>query len=77
MRLAQAELDALSLLASIPDGAEMNIAPIEDRRMWLGIGYCVGRGYAAYRGSDHYRITPVGRAALRELTKPQQWGSET
>jgi hypothetical protein len=33
-----------------------------DAEYALGLGYCVGRGWATYRGDWHFRITPAGRA---------------
>ena len=60
MRLAQAQKDALRLLAE--DGGEVSLRPYESN-IWLGVGYCVAKGWAVYRGDDNYMITPRGLAA--------------
>lgn len=63
MYLEQAKNEALELLAS--SDAELSIEPYA-RQVWLGIGYCVAKGWAVYRGNNHYNITTDGLAAYRE-----------
>lgn len=60
MRLAQAQKEALNLLAE--DGGEVSLRPYE-QYIWLGVGYAVAKGWATYRGDDHYCITPLGLKA--------------
>jgi hypothetical protein len=67
MRLENAKIDALKRLASTD--REVKLSALDDgRTIWLGMGYCVGKGWAVYRGDDCYMITTEGRKALRELT---------
>lgn len=61
MILESARKAALSLLTSVPGDAEIHIGNIEDPEVWLGMGYCVGRGLATYRGDNCFQITPAGR----------------
>lgn len=67
-RLEQAKLGALKRMAD--SGKEVRLSALGDSRtLWLGMGYCVGAGWAVYLGDDHYMITLEGRKALRELTE--------
>lgn len=57
-RLAEAGERGLRLTAGMSQG------------LWLGVGFCVAKGWATYRGDDEYQITPAGGrelAALRRL----------
>ena len=67
MHLENAKMKALHRLAI---GGEVRLSSVDDgRRIWLGVGYCVGKGWAVYRGGDCYEITSSGRAALRSLSE--------
>lgn len=67
-KLEAARKNAIDLLASLPEGTELWVDDIEDHRasgraeLMLGLGLCIGKGHAVYRGDGHYRITPNGRA---------------
>lgn len=65
-RLAEAHGRALKILAEIPKGANLNISDFDDEEFWLGIGLCVGKGHAVYRGDWCFRITDAGRSALTQ-----------
>ena len=64
MLLEEAKDGALQLLAE--DGGEVSLGPY-DQHIWLGVGYCVAKGWATYRGDNHYRITAAGVRAYKEL----------
>lgn len=64
MRLKKAAREALELLADVPKNAEVSIAGVENQLLWMGMGYCVGMGYAQYRGAYDFRITDDGRKHL-------------
>ena len=68
MILVSSIKDALGLLASLPErkhGA-VSIQFVEDQHVWLGMGYCVAKGYAVYRGGYEFKMTPKGRKFLAE-----------
>ncbi len=58
--LEKAIVEARDLLAE--DGGEVSLRPYE-QHIWLGVGYCVAKGWATYRGDDHYCVTPAGLQA--------------
>jgi len=60
MRLTQATNEALELLAK--DGKEVAIN-LYSRPIWLGVGYCVAKGWAVYHGEDMYMVTDAGLKA--------------
>jgi hypothetical protein len=64
--LEAAHLAALAVLAQLPEGSELFLgapmATADYANLALGLGYCVGSGEAVYRGENHYRVTPAGRA---------------
>ena len=64
--LTKAHGRALKVLAEIPGDCNLNISDFDDEEFWLGIGFCVGKGYAVYRGDWCFRITDAGRAALSQ-----------
>lgn len=64
MILDSAKSQALQMLGDTPKGAELSIAGVEDQEIWLGMGYCVGKGLATYRGSYCFQITDSGRSML-------------
>ncbi len=37
--------------------------------LWLGVGFCVAKGWAVYCGGDTYKVTPAGRLELAELRR--------
>ena len=57
--LEKAKREAIELLLSLPTDrpdAELSIAGIEDPTVWLGMGWLVGYGFAAYRGGYSFRF---------------------
>lgn len=69
MILAAATKDALELLATVPKTSRgprtlLSIENVEDQHLWLGMGYCVAKGYAVYRGGYDFRMTTKGRKFL-------------
>ncbi len=69
-RLAVAQADALAVLDAMPDGFELAIVgdglDAHGVALVMGLGFLIGKGWAAYRGDNHYRITADGRAAARQ-----------
>lgn len=71
-KLEEARRKALNLLVSLPEGTELWVDEVEDHRadgradLMLGLGLCIGKGHAAYRGDGHYRVTTNGRAYFLE-----------
>ena len=57
--LEEGKQEAIKLLLSLPTehpDAELSIAGIENQVIWLGFGWLVGRGLAAYRGGYSFRF---------------------
>lgn len=69
-RLSAAQDQALALLDSLPDGFELFIGGdgigSAGIALVMGLGTLIGKGYAAYRGENHFRITMAGRVAARQ-----------
>jgi hypothetical protein len=65
-KLTKVHQRALKILAEIPEDCNLDISEFADEEFWLGIGFCVGKGHAVYRGDWCFRITDAGRAALAE-----------
>lgn len=68
-RLAVAQMDALAILGHLPEGFELfvggdSMAP-EGVALVMGIGLLIGKGYAVYRGDNHYRLSAEGREAYK------------
>lgn len=64
--LARASRAALKLLAQIPSGMELYVGDNighQGMEIVVGLGYLVGRKFAAYRGNGHWRITNDGIGA--------------
>lgn len=64
--------EALDMLAAMPPAGELSMAGIDDPIPWLGMGYCVARGWAVYRGSYCFQITEAGRLARQERNEPSE-----
>lgn len=66
MKLEQCKSEALELLAAFEPTEEVSLDPYK-REIWLGVGYLVAKGWATYKGANHYSITKAGQTAYHEF----------